>query len=142
MALSYDIKTILIANSTLYAAVVDRVYPVVAPEKPILPCIVYNLDDIQTTEHKDAAFRWDVCSVTVTVIATTLTQAETLGNLVRTALNRYTGTISSDVVKTINITGQSWELVPDFSYAGSSGGVACFAVNTRCVIKIDTDIAE
>ena len=142
MALSYDIKYILVANTTLYAAVADRIYPVVAPEKPTLPCIVYNLDDIQTTEHKDAAFRWDVCSVTVTVISATFPQAETLGALVRTALNRYSATISNDVIKTVNITGQSWELVPDFSYAGSSGGVACFAVNTRCVIKIDTDIAE
>lgn len=142
MALSYDIKYILVANSTLYAAVADRIYPVVAPEKPTLPCIVYNVDDIQTTEHKDKAFGWDVCSVTVTVIATTLTSAETLGNLARTALNRYTGTIGNDIIKTVNITGQSWELVPDFSYQGASSGVACFAVNTRCVIKIDPDISE
>lgn len=142
MALSVDIKAILVANTTLYAAVADRIYPVIAPEKPTLPCIVFNLNSLTPNENKSFANKFDECNITVTVIATTLTAAETYGNLVRTAINRYSGSISPDKIISGNVLSQSWELVPDYAYQGATSGVACFAVNTECKIIAALSIAE
>jgi len=141
MALTANIKTILTSNTTLYGLVADRIYPVVAPEKPELPCIVFIMTSLQPNESKTYANKWDECQVNIIAIATTHAQAETIGNLVRTAVNRYTAS-GSDKMISGSVTDQSWELVPDFSYQGATTGVSCFAVNTNCKIITAQNIAE
>lgn len=142
MALSTDIKSMLTANASLYALVADRVYPLIAPERPTLPCIVFTLTSLQTNENKSYANKWDECNVSISAIASTFTAAETIANLVRTAINRYSGTIGSDKIISGNILSQDWEYVPDLAYSGATTGVACFAVNTQVKIITAQNISE
>jgi hypothetical protein len=142
MALSTDIYTILRANSSILSGIGTRIYPVAAPEKATLPCIVYTLTSLNTNESKSYAHTWDDCYVTVTAIATTMASAETYGNLIRTAMNRYKATISSDKIHGCTLTSQDWELIPDFSYQGASTGIAVFAVNTQFKVMCSQNITE
>jgi hypothetical protein len=141
MALSGDIKTILTANANLVSSVAARIYPCIAPENPTLPCVVYNLTGLQPTEHKGSGMSWDDCTLDITVLAVTLTAAETIGNYVRTAMNRYTGTISSDVVKSVNMTNQSWEPVL-LTEGGSSTGYTAYACNSTWKVSVTQNISE
>jgi hypothetical protein len=142
MALSTDIKTILTASSSLVAVVAARIYPVIAPEKPTLPCVVYSLEGHSPTETKTTAMGWDDCIVSVSVIATKLEDAETYGNLIRTAMNRYTGAIGSDKVKGCNLTDQRWVPIADFSYQGAATGVMVFAVEQTFKLMVAQNISE
>lgn len=141
MSLASDIKTILASSSSLTAVVAARIYPVVVPEKPTLPCVAYTLDGIDTGEHKGSAMGWDNCSVTVTVIASKFEDAELYGNYIRTVMNRYKATISSDVVKGCKLQTMSWEAVP-LTESGSPTGVMAFAVVSTWQLMVAQNISE
>ena len=142
MALSIDIYTILRANASLVTAVGTKIYPVIAPEKVTLPCLVYTLTSLNPNETKPYDNLYDECYVTVTVISNTLADAEAGGNLVRTAMVNYTGTIISDKIHGITMISQNWQYIPDMSYSASPSGVGVFAVESQFRIQAALNIAE
>lgn len=139
--LTTAIKTILAANANLTATVSTRIYPLIAPERPTLPCVVYTLNDLSPTEYKGSGMAWDECTVEVTAVSKTLEAAELLGNYVRTAMNRYTGTIGSDIVKSVTMTSQRWESV-QITETGSSTGYVAYAVVSSFKLAITQNISE
>lgn len=142
MGLAADIKYILTTSTGINSSVDARIYPLFAPEKVTLPCIIYALTGLTPNESKSYANKWDDCDVEVIAIATTLDAAEILGNSIRSIMNRYDGTVSSDRIISCNLSNQFWNIIPDFSYSGASTGVAVYAVHSQFKLMTAQNIAE
>jgi hypothetical protein len=141
MALSTDIYTILRANNDIVTTFATRIYPVVAPQAATYPYLVYTLTGLTTNESKSFANKWDDCSVTTTVFHTNITDAETYGNYMRTAMNRYKASISSDVIIGCVLQSSSWdglELIAD----NSPTGILVFAVMMQWKLMVRQNITE
>lgn len=142
MALSTDIYTILLTNADVLSTFGTRIYPVLAPENATFPYITYQLTSLTTNENKTYANKFDECYITVSVFHTDLTNAEVYGNYVRTAMNRYTGTIGSDKVMGVGLQSQSWEAEFQVSESGASTGLAIYSVQSQWKILIAQNISE
>lgn len=131
MALSTAIYTILHNNATIEAAVGDRIYPGVAPFNASLPCIVYQIGNIEPAPTADDDYCWDSVTVEVAAISTQYTLSETYATNIRTALSRQAGTVDGEVINTIKFDGMTPEYVPDFTIGDSpiAGGVFIRTVN-------------
>ena len=141
MALSDDIYTILRANANVINTFATRIYPCIAPANPTYPYIVYTLNSIDPKPSKTYGNEWDECYVTISVVYIKLPEAETYANYVRTAMNRYQGTISSDKVKGVSMQTMSWEPIPIME-DGVTDGLAVFAVNAQYKIQVAQNITE
>ena len=130
MALSTAIYTLLYADTNVKAAVATRIYPGVAPMEVVLPCITYDIGDIQPENTSSTDTSFDRVTVPVTVIDTTYSDVETLAQHVRAALNNYSGTTSTERIIGILYQGQEPGFDPDFTYSESTTGVG---VHTRTV---------
>lgn len=90
------IRSLLLANATVTAAVGTRVYPVTLPEGTTLPAIV--LDHVSTVEQPtidaNAPLALVESRISVTVIADTYTTLKTLTDACRVALNFKRGSIA------------------------------------------------
>lgn len=90
------IRSLLLANATVSAAVSNRVYPVTLPEGTALPAIV--LDHVSTVEQPtiDANSPLGLVEsrISVTVISDTYTQLKTLTDACRVACNFARGSIA------------------------------------------------
>ena len=130
MALSTAIYTLLHANATIHTAFTHRIYPGVAPMEVTLPCIIFDIGDIQAehTASTDTAF--DRVALTVTVIDSTYSDVETYAQNVRTALDRYSGTSDGEVIEIILYENQQPGFDPEFTYSEATTGVG---VHTRTV---------
>jgi len=126
MALSTAIYTLLHNNATIAAVVEDRIYPGVVPFNASLPCIVYEIGDIQPNPTQDDDYVWDRVNVTVTVITTQYLLSETYATNVRTALCRYKGTVDTEVIETIIFDGMQPGYEPDFTIGTSPTGQGAF----------------
>jgi hypothetical protein len=131
MALSTAIYTLLHNNATIEAVVGDRIYPGVAPFNASLPCIVYQIGNIDPSPTMDDDLVWDSVTVEVAVITTQYTLSETYATNVRTALSRQYGTVDGEVINTIKFDGMTAEYLPDFTIGDSpvGGGVFIRTVN-------------
>lgn len=131
MALSTAIYTLLHNNATVEAAVGDRIYPGVAPFNASLPCIVYQVGNIEPDPTMDNDYVWDRVTIDVAVISTQYTLSETYATNVRTALSRQSGTVDSEVINTIRFDGITAEYIPEFTIGDSpvGGGVFIRTVN-------------
>lgn len=90
------VRSLLLANATVSAAVVNRVFPVTLPEGTVLPAIV--LDHVSTVDQPtiDANSPLGLVEsrISVTVISETYTQLKTLTDACRVALNFKRGPIA------------------------------------------------
>lgn len=91
------IRSLLLANATVSAAVGTRVYPVTLPEGTALPAIV--LDHISTVEQPtidaNSPLALVESRISCTVIANDYTTLKTLVDACRVACNFQRGTIAS-----------------------------------------------
>jgi len=126
MALSTAIYTILAANGSLAAVVSTRIYPAAVPPDATLPLVVYEIEDIQPVIAIGDIDSWDEAELMVTVYSTYHSNTETYAGYVRTALDGYTGTVSTEKIDTIIYRGQSAGYEPDWTDASSPQGVAVF----------------
>jgi len=126
MALSTAIYTLLHSNATIEAAVGDRIYPGVVPFNAALPCIVYEVGNIDPDPTKDDDYVWDRCEVRVTAISTQYALSETYGTAIRTALSRQSGTVDGEKINTIIFDGMTPGYDPDFTLGNSPVGGGVF----------------
>ena len=126
MALSTAIYTILAGNGTLAAAFGTRIYPAVIPFDVALPCIVFEVGDIQPDYNQTSDLNWDRVNITVTVFTTKYALSETYAGNVRTALSRYSATVDSEVIDTIIFEGMNPDYDPDFTIGDAATGVGVF----------------
>lgn len=95
----------LSADSTLTALLssVTSIYPEVAPQNASNPCIVYSESTAEYSDNKDGASHLDTSIIQVDVYADTIATRNTIGARVRTLLDRYSGTVNSIVVQSIQL---------------------------------------
>lgn len=101
---------ILSGDSTLIAllATATSIYPDLAPQGAINPCIVYSESTPEFNDNKSGVSTLDVNLVQVDIYTTTILQRTNISSRVRTLLDRYSGISNS-----INI--QSIQMVYSFS---------------------------
>lgn len=101
MAIEDAVSTILQEDVGVSALVVKRITPMVAPESPVYPCIVYLF--VSETVPNAMGKTTDLVRrrLQVDCWGDTPTDAQTLADAVITALDRYSGTAASIVIQDI-----------------------------------------
>lgn len=142
MALSTDIYTILRANSDVVSTFATRIYPVIGPEDAIFPYITYTLTSLSPNGSKTANNLYDDCFVTVTAYHTNITDCETYGNYIRTAMNKYAAAISSDKIHGCTMQSMNWNAEAQVTESGSPTGLAIFSVESQWKVQAKLNITE
>lgn len=99
MALSEAINTILSGVSAISSEVGTKIYPVAPPQGTAFPVIVYTITSEQPTDAKDGVSPLDEVRVQIDIYGKTYAQVTTLKEAVRTALDRYAGTVNNTVIQ-------------------------------------------
>jgi hypothetical protein len=104
----------LSADATLIAMLASNtsIYPEVAPQNAANPCIVYSESTPEFSDTKDGVSHLDSNIIQVDIYAQTMAQRNTIGARVRTLLDRYSGTINSIVVQSIQLVYQHKTIEP------------------------------
>lgn len=95
------IYSILTGDSAVSALVGNRVYPQIAAQGAAFPFIVYVLQDTSPSDTKSGVSTLDEVRYDIVVASETYAEASDLTNKIRTALDRYTGTVSGVVIDSI-----------------------------------------
>ena len=96
---------ILSADSTLTAmlSIATAIYPDVAPQRIANPCIVYSESIGEFSDTKDGVSHLDSNMVQIDIYTSTVAQRNSISARVRTLLDRYSGTVNSIVVQSIQM---------------------------------------
>ena len=121
------IYSILTADSDVNAIVSGRVYPQIAAQGAAFPFVVYVINDLTPSDTKSGVSTLDEVRYEVLAIAETYAEAADLNEKVRTALDRYTGTVSGVVVDSIQFT----ELETDYDPAAE-----VYIANSEYIIRV------
>ena len=121
------IYSILTSDSDVSAIVGTRVYPQIAAQGAAFPFVVYLINDLTPSDTKSGVSTLDEVRYEVLAIAETYAEAADLNEKIRTALDRYTGTVSGVVIDSIQFT----ELEVDFDDNSET-----YIVNSEYVIRV------
>lgn len=121
------IYSILTGDSAVIALVGSRVYPQIAAQGAAFPFVVYLVNDLTPSDTKSGVSTLDEVRYEVLAIAETYAEAADLNEKIRTALDRYTGTVSGVVIDSIQFT----ELEVDFDDNSET-----YIVNSEYVIRV------
>lgn len=96
---------ILKADSTLTAMLrtVTSIYPDVAPQQAANPCIVYSESVAEFSDTHDGVSHLDINIVQIDIYTNTVDERISISARVRTLLDRYSGTMNSIVVQSIQL---------------------------------------
>ena len=98
---------VLSAASGVTALVSTRIYPDMAPQNDTFPYIVFQKLQTKPTDTKEGVSKLDKILVQVDCYSNNYDNAHSLAAAVRTALDRYTGTINGHVVDRIIFSNDS-----------------------------------
>lgn len=98
------IYSILTSDSDVSAIVGTRVYPQIAAQGAAFPFVVYVLQDTSPSDTKSGVSTLDEVRYDIVVASETYAEASDLTNKIRTALDRYTGTVAGVVIDSIQFT--------------------------------------
>jgi hypothetical protein len=98
------IYSILTNDSDVSALIGTRVYPQVAAQGAAFPFVVYVLQDNTPSDTKSGVSTLDEIRYDIVAAAETYSQLTDLTEKIRTALDRYTGTVEGVVVDSIQFT--------------------------------------
>jgi len=106
---------ILSGDATLTALVSTRIYPEAAPQNAANPCIVYSESTPEFNDNKSGVSHLDVNLVQVDIYASTISVRNTIGARVRTLLDRYSGTVNSINIQSMQCvySFKTWEFEND-----------------------------
>ena len=88
------IYSLLSSNGALSAQVGTRIYPDIAPQNTAFPFCVYTEISTDPTDTKDGASKLDVKRLQIDVYSRSYDTTNTIAELVRAVLDRYSGTNS------------------------------------------------
>lgn len=88
----------LSGTTAITAVVDDEIYPIIRQEEGALPAIVYDILGIEPIDTKGIAATVDIWDCEITAFTETYSSGRTLIELVRTALDRQSGTEGTTVV--------------------------------------------
>ena len=97
----------LSAVAGVTALVSTRIYPDMAPQNAVFPYIVFQKLNTSPTDTKEGVSPLDKLLVQVDCYSNNYDNAHSLAAAVRTALDRYTGTINGHVVGKIIFSNDS-----------------------------------
>ena len=95
------IYSILTSTSAVSAIVGTRVYPQIAAQGGAFPFGVYVLQDTSPSDTKSGVSTLDEIRYDIVVASENYAQASDLTGKIRTALDRYTGTVAGVVIDSI-----------------------------------------
>ena len=96
---------ILSANAAVSAIASNRIFPEIAAQGAELPLVVYRFSNLVPSDTKSGVSTLDSESYVIVAIATSYTVSTDLSDKIRTALDRYSGTVNSVEVQSIEFTG-------------------------------------
>ena len=79
------------------------IFPDVAPQGTLNPCIVYSESVAEFSDTKDGVSTLDVNVIQIDIYSTTIVQRAAISARVRTLLDRYSGTKNSIVIDSIKL---------------------------------------
>jgi hypothetical protein len=79
------------------------IFPDVAPQGTLNPCIVYSESIAEFSDTKDGVSTLDVNVIQIDIYSTTIVQRAAISSRVRTLLDRYSGTKNSIVIDSIKL---------------------------------------
>ena len=96
---------ILKADSTLTGmlSIATAIYPDVAPQQAANPCIVYSESISEFSDTHDGVSHLDTNIVQIDIYTNTVAERISISARVRTLLDRYSGTMNSIVVQSIQL---------------------------------------
>jgi len=103
------IYSILKANSPVNTAASGGIYTLRAKQSAVPPYVITRVEDIQPHDTKDGVSTTDHYFIVIETYAKTYALAEDLSDKVRTALDRFSGTIAS-----VNVNSIVFETKVDF----------------------------
>lgn len=95
------IYSILTSDSAVSAIVGSRVYPQIAAQGAAFPFAVYVLQSNSPSDTKSGVSTLDEVRYDIVVASETYAEASDLTEKIRTALDRYTGTVAGVVIDSI-----------------------------------------
>ena len=107
------IYSILTADSDVNAIVSGRVYPQIAAQGAAFPFAVYVLQNTDPSDTKSGVSTLDEVRYDIVVASETYAKASDLTEKIRTALDRYSGTVSEVVIDSIQFIDLDVDNDPD-----------------------------
>jgi hypothetical protein len=95
------IYSILTSTSAVSAIVGTRVYPQIAAQEAAFPFVVYVLQNVDPSDTKSGVSTLDEVRYDIIVASENYAQASDLTGKIRTALDRYSGTVAGVVIDSI-----------------------------------------
>lgn len=109
------VYSILINDSNVTALVSTKIYPTFIPENIIFPAVVYRITEKQPLDTKDGVYG-SVDTLLIEVFDKGGAQTVSIADTIRTALDRYRGTVEGVVIDKIIYEGESDEmLIPELA---------------------------
>ena len=121
------IFSILTTDSAVSAIVSSRVYPQIAAQGAVFPFVVYVINDITPSDTKSGVSTLDEVRYEILAISENYAEAAELNEKIRTALDRYTGTVAGVVIDSIQFT----ELETDYDTASET-----YIANSEYIIRV------
>ena len=106
MSTGKAIYGILSANAGVTALVSTRIYPDMATQNTAFPFVVYSVQGLTPSDTKDGASKLDMVDVSIMSFAKTYAEAQDIAAACRTALDRYSGTVSGIAIDSIKLQDQ------------------------------------
>ena len=95
------IYSILTSTSAVSAIVGTRIYPQIAAQGAAFPFVVYVLQDTSPSDTKSGVSTLDEVRYDIIVASENYAEASDLTEKIRTALDRYSGTVAGVVIDSI-----------------------------------------
>jgi len=121
------IYSILTSDSDVSAIVGTRVYPQIAAQGAAFPFVVYVLQDTSPSDTKSGVSTLDEVRYDIVVASETYAEASDLTNKIRTALDRYTGTVAGVVIDSIQFIDLD---------ADNDPGTETFVTSSEYIIRV------
>ena len=96
---------ILATDAGVLSVASNRIYPEIAAQGSELPLVVYRFSNLIPSDTKSGVSTLDSESYVIVAIAKSYTVSTDLSDKIRTALDRYSGTVNSVEVQSIEFTG-------------------------------------
>ena len=121
------IYSILTTDSAVSAIVSSRVYPQIAAQGAVFPFVVYVMQGTDPSDTKSGVSTLDEVRYDIVVASETYAEASDLTNKIRTALDRYTGTVAGVVIDSIQFIDLD---------ADNDPGTETFLTSTEYIIRV------
>lgn len=121
------IYSILTTDSAVNAIVSSRVYPQIAAQGAVFPFVVYVMQSTDPSDTKSGVSTLDEVRYDIVVASETYAEASDLTNKIRTALDRYTGTVAGVVIDSIQFIDLD---------ADNDPGTETFLTSTEYIIRV------